>query len=260
MNTSIFEYLPYEIQLRIIFYLQIKDIGRLCSVSILFHSLCSEESLFKHLYWRDYGAALKKVDDKTWRERVTELYRQTCKFNTKQYIVWAALHGYPGVIYSLFKTPHISVTDKKQQIGSTTFSVYDILNDNGTILHIAENSGHVNVCEAVLKIAQKDKKLFQIFNSFHATPLTSAVFHEKKECVQFFLEMGADIEGRENKYKQTPLCIAVGKGSIEMVELLLKFKANPSVEDRDAYTPITIARYKRHDNILTILQKAIQNK
>jgi len=200
---------------------------------------------------------------------VKELFFYALKkkeLNILQTITWAIKNGYPAVISGMFKTSRLFITDNSLtssywptglKLESNYLTLYDIINANGTILHNAVYFGQPRVCEAILRIDKNISKLFKTYNSFDATPLTAAAFHQQQACIEVFLKAGADIEGREKRYLQTPLMVAASTGNEAIVELLLKHKANPIAKDVDGYTPMKIAHLKRFDNIVQILQKAI---
>jgi len=260
MNTFQFEELPYEIQLKIFQSLRIKDIGRLAVISSTFRSLCYEESLFKHLYYREFDGIVQENDKKSWRERVIFLCTQKKELNILQIIIWAAKNGYPAVISNMFKTSRLFITDDstvRLKLESNYLTPHDIINPQGTILHNAVHFGQPRVCEAILRIDKNNSKLFKTYNSFSATPLTTAAFYQQQACIEVLLKSGAEIEGREIKFSQTPLIVAASTGNVAVVELLLKYKANPIAKDADGYTAMKIARMKGFNNIVQILQKAI---
>ena len=57
------------------------------------------------------------------------------------------------------------------------------------------------------------------------TPLSLAIEKNKYACVRSLIELGADIELKDN-FGRTPLMFACKLGSKEMVELLLQYKAD----------------------------------
>lgn len=60
----------------------------------------------------------------------------------------------------------------------------------------------------------------------------------KEKIVEFLISQGADVNA-ENRFKSTPLVIAVINGSYESVELLLKHpKINPNTQDNHYYSPL----------------------
>jgi len=71
------------------------------------------------------------------------------------------------------------------------------------------------------------------------------VAHGDAELVKMMLERGADPNHQyESFYRQFPLQIAVEKGFPEIVELLLKYKADPDKLTCYGETPLYIAEYR----------------
>lgn len=80
------------------------------------------------------------------------------------------------------------------------------------------------------------------------TPLVLAVEGSKKEIVQILLENGADpnVEIDHGYYKSTPLVLATIRGSLEIMRMLIKYKAE-------------VTRY-RSDNLSTPLHLMVTNR
>jgi hypothetical protein len=62
-----------------------------------------------------------------------------------------------------------------------------------------------------------------------ALPLCTAVYYGDMEMVQYFLQKGADINGRIRHASMTPLWTAIWKGRVEIALYLLEQGADPSI-------------------------------
>ncbi|MDA3885346.1 MAG: ankyrin repeat domain-containing protein [Candidatus Delongbacteria bacterium] len=104
-----------------------------------------------------------------------------------------------------------------------------------------------------LDINSKDK--------YNQTPLTNAVY-SGKEMVEFLLEKGAEpapiecmngnickIEGR------TPLHNAISSNDVEVVKLLIKYKAPVNIQDEEGITPLILAIRNGSEEIVKVLLK-----
>ncbi len=100
---------------------------------------------------------------------------------------------------------------------------------------------------ALLKMRDKDEN----------TPLHLAA-HGKKttargKLVSLYLQHGANPNAR-NRYRSTPLHIAVSSGNIEATEALIRYPStNPNVTAQQHYTPLHFAVLSRHIEIIKIL-------
>lgn len=85
------------------------------------------------------------------------------------------------------------------------------------------------------------------------TVLSMAVNYEMAQSVLLLLKAGAD--PNKGLWKK-PLHVAVEKNDINLINLLLEYKANVSAEDQFGETPLQLARKKGHAKAIEILQKA----
>jgi ankyrin repeat protein len=82
--------------------------------------------------------------------------------------------------------------------------------------------------------------------------LIEAVQKKKVNRLQQLLERGADVNVGEEKGGWTPLHNAVQQGSEDMVELLLRYGANPHQRKKNGATPFITAGQEGHVNLLQI--------
>jgi 2OG-Fe(II) oxygenase superfamily/Ankyrin repeats (many copies) len=81
-------------------------------------------------------------------------------------------------------------------------------------------------------------------------------FLERNNALPFVagcLEGGVDVDAR-NEYGQTALFIAVWKGYVDMVGLLLHYGSNPNAEDGAGVSCMDLARYHGYQEIASVLQ------
>jgi ankyrin repeat protein len=71
----------------------------------------------------------------------------------------------------------------------------------------------------------------------------------RHELLDLFLEFGADINAVDEEYRSTPLGWAARNGLADMVELLLKRGADPSLAGEPWATPLEWARRRVHEDI-----------
>jgi hypothetical protein len=93
------------------------------------------------------------------------------------------------------------------------------------------------------------------------TALYHAVEFGKTNLVRFLLENGADpgIRMARGSLKgRTPLHVAAGKGSVEIVKALLEFKAPANVVDREGATPLLLAEGHDYLEVAQMLRRALQ--
>jgi ankyrin repeat protein len=94
------------------------------------------------------------------------------------------------------------------------------------------------------------------------TPLFIAAERNYLQIAQFLINAGADVNKATQYYKATPLYIAAQNGYVEMVKLLIAAKADINIKFTHAngkqYTPLTIARSKKHQETVDILEEAIK--
>lgn len=89
--------------------------------------------------------------------------------------------------------------------------------------------------------------------------LVEAVKSGNMEAVRELLESGAEV-GRQNKQGWTALNWAAAKGSVELIELLLRHGADPTAVGRDLRTPSMIALAAGQAEAAKVLRRAEAEK
>lgn len=86
-----------------------------------------------------------------------------------------------------------------------------------------------------------------------STPLMRCVYNDNIEMSEFLLRSGARVE-ECNSRGETPLYIASYRGHFEIVRLLVhEFKADVNRGDRDGDSPLSVACYTSRHNIVKFL-------
>lgn len=89
--------------------------------------------------------------------------------------------------------------------------------------------------ETMVKLLVEKKANLQHADFQHRTPLHEAAFYGHMNLVVYFLDNGHEIDCKDD-FGQTPLFRACDGGRIEIVEHLMKRKADPNLIDSDCTT------------------------
>ncbi|XQW86312.1 ankyrin repeat domain-containing protein [Thalassotalea piscium] len=103
--------------------------------------------------------------------------------------------------------------------------------------HLSRNSLNVSPTLAVLKFLNENGVSFNGINAKNKTPLMKA---KELEVIVYLLEHGAEINTVDN-YGKTVLYQAVFVGSYKKVEVLMWYKADPTIKIYDGTTALDIA-------------------
>jgi ankyrin repeat protein len=87
-----------------------------------------------------------------------------------------------------------------------------------------------------------------------ATALHLAVQENQIQIVEFLLKNKAQVD-ITLPTRKTPLYIAAEKGFKKIVAILLTYKANPNIETLDGFTPLQIAIKRGHQDIVELLKR-----
>jgi ankyrin repeat protein len=120
-----------------------------------------------------------------------------------------------------------------------------------TSLHKAVFHSHEGIAEILLSSGASVSEQ----DKFGNTPLCIAVREGKLEMVRLLVSHGADVNAHYNEFNLTPLHRASADGQREMVKLLLSKGAKLNVKNRDGYTPLKIAKLYRRKDIYELLHK-----
>lgn len=86
-----------------------------------------------------------------------------------------------------------------------------------------------------------------------SAPLHAAANSNQLEIAEYLLELGADIEIR-NQYGRSPLlCVAFMTGSVEMASLLIEHGADVNAADVQGATPLKLAGWRGYRGLIDLL-------
>ncbi len=126
--------------------------------------------------------------------------------------------------------------------------------NNDTPLHIAVEKGFYQLTEVLLAAGANVKAKGGI-NGY--TPLHVAAYFNRAEIAALLLQQrDIDITSRDDYKQSMPLHIAITKGHIALVKLLMEFdkqKTTYEARDKDGYTPFLVALFKGQDHIVKYL-------
>lgn len=132
--------------------------------------------------------------------------------------------------------------------------------DNGkSLLHCAAESGHIHIIQFLLDNRLAVNETYKVCSHWdedqRTTPLLEALKSKKFDAAQMLIEHGATIDYSGTHKKQSPLHIAVAKGDLATVELLLKkgAKINIKSEHNNNRTELLVALSKGHLTIADLL-------
>lgn len=118
-----------------------------------------------------------------------------------------------------------------------------------TALHMAAYNGHAETVNYLIK----QGATVDCRDSEGKTPLIHACTGPFAKAAEALINAGADIDARESTQGFTPLMMAAGLGQKEVVEVLLKHKADKTLVDKDNESAADHARISGHDEIVAML-------
>ena len=101
--------------------------------------------------------------------------------------------------------------------------------ENTTPLHIAANSGHLNIVSLLVR----EGATINMRDSFGYTPLHFAAKRGYLDIVKFLVENGADVNAKEDKYKYSPFRVAAEEGHLAVMKYL--FEKGVDISQLDSY-------------------------
>lgn len=100
----------------------------------------------------------------------------------------------------------------------------DILGDDGSALHVSLGGPHLGVTTHLLVDAGAN---VEAISPRGMRPIHLAVEREMAGATKVLIDAGADVNAETKKERATPLLIAACMGYVELVQMLLRAKANP---------------------------------
>lgn len=93
------------------------------------------------------------------------------------------------------------------------------------------------------------------------SPLIAATIMGHLSVVKLLVKSGANVNGKySDHYIATPIWYAANNGDFEIVKYLLDNGADPTVEDRNGWTPLRQAKLHNHTKVIELLESAIKNQ
>jgi ankyrin repeat protein len=128
--------------------------------------------------------------------------------------------------------------------------------DGETALHRAASRGHVQATALLLDRGAK----VDAADGEGVTPLVLAAYRGHADVVKLLLERGAYVNAQEKRNGLSSLSHAVGRGDKELVAVLLKHGADPSLKSADGRTALDRAEANGATEIVALLRQAKPKK
>ena len=145
-------------------------------------------------------------------------------------------------------------TDVAQYLLKTEAAgLVNAVNINGrSPLHTAVRREHEGLARAMIDAGAN----INLADNTGATPLHEAAEVNSLKMAKMLIENGADVAKSHALKRVTPLILAIKNDSRAMVDLLMRYDANPSQADADGHTPLMAASYRAADSVVTALLNA----
>jgi ankyrin repeat protein len=140
--------------------------------------------------------------------------------------------------------------DKARVLVSSGADVSILNNDGQTALMLAASEGNA---ELIRFLGASDTDINRKNRSLGATPLMQGASRGSVETVQVLLDLGADLEVRDNEGR-TALMYAASNGTDDVVTLLLEAGADTSAVDKYGRTALSIAEAQGWRTIASALR------
>ena len=108
----------------------------------------------------------------------------------------------------------------------------------------------------MFRLLGKYKTDFNIINHDDMTALALAVFENKANAAVAMLDNNADPNLKMGNAQYNALMLAVKKGSLQMAQTLLQYKASPNAQNAGGITPLMIAAHSNQDMMVSLLLKS----
>jgi hypothetical protein len=209
--------LPNEIHEHIFQYLDItQEPGLILTVRLLskkLNRICSSDNMMIEWYKGNFTAHLPPTDQVQNFQLLMEDYFKELKAKNRLYVF----------VISLDLEILARKMLRRRKIFQTPMEIQAIFANN-SVYCLKELAASVGGPNYVV--------------NFGRTLLHCACYYNAYECVKLLLEMGANVHVRENTWQQTPLHIAVQRGGKKLIEILLEYKSDMLVQDKDLLTPL----------------------
>jgi ankyrin repeat protein len=180
---------------------------------------------------------------------------------------YAALHHHPGLVRQLAKVQTEPLNFFSAVILGNEERVQELLKAQPELiqartrvggtgwapLYIAAREGHEEIAR-VLLIAGADVH----GGKENSSPLGWAVSANRPnlKLVKLLIDRGAEVNRHDSLFKYTPLHHAAQDGNVELVQLLLAAKADPTAKESHGKTPLDLAKERKHSDVVKLLESA----
>lgn len=210
---------------------------------------------------------------------------------------WAVMRSNYNIVkalISLYKKEHIDI-DQKTIYGITPFFLSNLRQDKYICELLFENGANANESDIegnsivhLISALGDTKWLKYMIKKFNVNvytknekgdiPLVTAILNENKETVEYFLELfkaatstssstpaslvsslpkvSSNINWK-NKYGQTPLHAAVFVGNVDIIEMLLKNKADITIMDVNELSPYHYAYIGKKEHVIKLIHSIL---
>lgn len=148
--------------------------------------------------------------------------------NTAKLLIKAVQHGELCTVKQ-----HLNeLADNKQTVIYTHFG-----KSGDTVLHYAARHGHVDILRYLVEELNMD---IEVYNSDYKRALHEASSMGHYECVRFLICRGAKVDSLK-KADWTPLMMACTRRNLEVIQELLDYGADPTLQNKDGWSSFHIA-------------------
>jgi ankyrin repeat protein len=152
----------------------------------------------------------------------------------------------------IFEATSLGRLDRLKQCFSDAGSLNSRSQDGFTALHFACFFGQPEAAALLIESGAAVDALAA--NPMQVMPLHSAASARNIEAARLLLEHGAPVNARQHG-GWAPIHAAAQNGDRPMVELLLKYHADPKTANDDGKTPSMVAREKGHEELSGLLEQ-----
>ncbi|MCP3922889.1 MAG: hypothetical protein GY714_09915 [Desulfobacterales bacterium] len=192
---------------------------------------------------------------------------------SRELIHIACLNGWTDIVKELINRG--SLVTVKDRSGNTPLhyavqspipELHELLISNGGSLHAKNRRGEIPIFKALrfgnYSTAKKiiKKGVDVNIKDNRGSPVWSIVYQRQdplhKEFIMFLIESGIDVNGKD-VHSWTLLHVAALRGWLDVTKILLKKGADPNHKDSQKKTPLDLAKYYNHKDIVECLTKVI---
>lgn len=185
----------------------------------------------------------------------------------------AALEGQKEIVELLLssgadvkaRSPNSGETPLSLAVSRNRLEVARLLIGKGAKLETRDKYGHTALVSAASAGEYEMARLLlasgadpNAADDFGYTGLKYAVSAGHGDVVRLLAAKGAKVDASSPKVNagETALHMAIGKGRVDMVKLLLELKANPNARKTDGETPLSLARKGDQEDVVRLLKAA----